>query len=184
MKLYIFYRIKDARGCVLDVPELYGFTNKKKLRDDFKEQRNMDIFHLIVKDVNETFIKDFIDRYKHRELSYQKMYTRNPINPMDKTTIEVLTCWAEIDRIMTKADIIFDELKRYVNPAIFYLKTEYIEALDDLYYLTVCKFSKPQLNTPSFAGLEDYSNEKGILQSNLDYDEFALYMYYVAYTYK
>lgn len=186
MKLYIFYRVKNALGKLLDVPELYGFTTKKKIHDEFIEQRNMDIFHLIKKDLSSDLTDEFIIRYKEKELHYQPMYTRNEINPMEKKQINVLTTWNEIDKVILKTDIIFTELSKYVSPTIIYLKDDIIQSLDVLYYTQMCKFMTKLHESDSyfFSGLVTENEEKDIIRSNLDYDEFALYMFYVAYTYK
>lgn len=183
MTIYTFYRIRNALGELTKDPELYAYTTNKKIRDVFISERNMNVFYLVRRNISSEFYKRFGERYKNRELSYQKMYTRNPYNPVDKSTIKVLTNWNEVDKIITKTDVIFTELMKYVNPGLCYLKKEYIKDLEDLYYTTVCKFAKPKLTSSIYDGFEDYSEENFIFQSNLDYDEFALYMYFVAYTY-
>ncbi len=186
MKLYAFYKIKNAKKKILDVPELYAFTYDKEIKDEFIKQRNMEIFHLIVKNMSKNDTKEFSKRFNRQELKYHEMYTKSEFDESQKRKIKVLTTWNEVESAILKVDIIFDELSKYVSPSVFYLKNEYIKDLDVLYYLTVFKFFKDKLvhNSYLFSGLESYEEDKEIMRINLDYDEFKLYMYYVAYTYK
>lgn len=194
MKLYAIYRIRNRNNIVLDVPELYAFSTDKKKIDEFLKERKMKYFFLKEKEIDKKMYKEFKNRYNRKELRYESLYTRNDINPNGKQVIHVLGTWDEIEDSSFRSDSkIFGELTKYVSPIIFSLKAKYVEALEILYYLEVCRFSWmehfPTATKHMFDGLMgggdiDRYGEQEIIRSNLEYDEFAFYMYFHGWMYK
>lgn len=193
MKVYIIYKVRNRNNITIDVPELYAFSTDKKLIDEFMKERKMKYFFVKEKDIGKKLYIKFQDKYNRKKLAYQPLYTRNEINPNTKRTIRVLGTWDEIEDSAMRSDYkIFEELARYVSPDVFALKTEYIKALETLYYLEVCRFSWMQEFPIGvrylFDGLmgdnrSEY-DEKEIIRTNLEYDEFAFYMYFYGWMYK
>lgn len=193
MKVYIIYRIRNRHNMLIDVPEIYAFSSDKKLINKFKNERKMEYFLIKEKDIDKKLYKEFKDKYNRKELHYESLYTRNELNPSGKQSVHILGTWDEIEDSAVHSDSkIFGELARYASPEIFAFKSKYIEALETLYYLEVCRFSWMQTFPLGvrhmFDGLmngdRDVYDEKEIIRSNLEYDEFAFYMYFHGWMYK
>jgi hypothetical protein len=173
---------------VLEIPEMFGFTTEKDIYKAFIDTRNMDIFYCNKTEITDKLYQEFITTYKARELQYLDVYTRSSIDPMKKEKITILSTWLELEGIVLKIDKVFEEMMRHSSPTVFRLKEKYIEALSTIYYLETCKFSYPHGFSDEidslFSGLYQSDDEKGVIKSNLDYDEFALYLYFNGYTFK
>lgn len=185
-KIWVIYRIRNSSKELLDVPMLFCFTTKEVIFKEFSDQRDMDLFYVQKREVKNDFAKEFIDRYKRKELHHENIYTRNQINPMEKEQITILTTWEEIEQPILKVDIIFKELSKYVSHHVYSLKQEFLSALDTICYFDICRFAWIQhVDKPVLGLFDGFYNDSGlIIPSNLDYDEFALYMYFNGYTYK
>lgn len=188
MKFYGIYKIRRKDNSLMDLPILFAFTNNKELFEEFVDQRNMDMFYVKKRDIDKKFYEKFLSRNKPQELSYQDLYTRNQFDPTKKTKIKVLSTWKEIESIILRSDMIFKEMTKYIQPSIYTFNDSFLDSLTSLGYMEVCRFISytfPDSTSGLFDGLRlDYDDKNEYYTPDIDYDEFALFMYFNGYTFK
>lgn len=190
MKFYGIYKIRRKDNSLIELPSLFAFTNNKERYEEFVEERNMDMFYVKKKDVDKSFYNKFLNHNKPHELAYQELYTRNQFDPTKKTKIRILSTWKEVENIVLQSDMVFKEMAKYISPSIYTINTSFLESLNDLGYIDVCRFmcySFPDNLSTLFDGLQidyDYDDRIYYEVSNIDYDEFALFMFFNGYTFK
>lgn len=185
MKFYGIYKIRRKDNSLIELPILFAFTNDKEIYEDFKSQRNMDMFYVKIKDVDKNFYEKFLKENRSQELSYQELYTKNQFDSSRKTKIRLLSTWKEIETIVLKTDMIYKELMRYITPTVYTLKESFLMDLNVLGYFNVCEFvgcDFPEAIKPLFDGFISYDKE--YQNPDIDYDEFALFMFFHGYTFK
>lgn len=184
MTFYGIYLIRRKDESLIELPNLFAFTNKKDIYEDFISQRDMSKFYTKKKEITKELYQKFVKMNKSLELSYQELYTRNEFDPMKKTKIKVLSTWKEIESVVLKGDMIFKELTKYITPSIYTLKESWLLSLTNIGYMNVCRFVGQSFSyeiSPLFDGI---CNGEYYEEPDIDYDEFALFMHFYGYTFK
>lgn len=186
MKFYTIHRIRDTKnGPIYDLPRFFAFTDDKKAIEDFKGQRNMSMFYISEKKISKEGY-DELEFNKNRDLLvYRGLYTKDEDG--DKTTISVLTTWNEIELLYKCNDNIMHELAKHVTSHVYTLKPEYIDTFMKLGYGDAIRYEWGSRDKyrPEFDGIIDkYGLDLPFGETDIQLDEFKLYMYFYRNTYK
>ena len=193
MKFYAIYKIRRKDESLIELPSLFAFTNDKELFEEFEEQRDMSMFYVKRKEIDKKLYEKFLKENKAYELSYQDLYTKNQFDLTKKTKVKILSTWKEVESTILNTDIIFKELTKYIFPSVYTFNDKYLETLKILGFMDVCKFvcgSFSENTSVFFDGLrtncDEYDEWDRIdyCDPDIDYDEFALFMYFNGYTFK
>lgn len=137
MNIYMFY-IKPSKEFEDSPPTLYAYTDKKKMSEQFKSQRNMDKFIYTKMKFSETEYKNFSRDYSKYQLAYGQFYTKSDMFGK-KVPVSVLCTWREEESILFNSDRIWDEYSKYLFDAKCF-KAEYLCALETLLFMKLYKF--------------------------------------------
>lgn len=148
MKLYRFYQSHSdealSSSIDLDVSDkypLYAFTNDKKLRDEFKEVRDMTKFIEFKDDVELSDYRDFANSHSRAELRSEKLKSFNGYGVEQFIlSVPVVCTWNEMDYLSDAMDLLLTDISYIDNPFIF--KEKYMKALKDLEYIKLWSIFK------------------------------------------
>lgn len=182
MKLYLFYKLPSEEFADNN-PVLYAYTTNKELADDFKRQRNMDVF-IFRKEAyfSKSEYKKFDEKYHKHELSYCQFYTKSFVFGK-KIPVKVLCTWKEEETILINSDRMWEEYSKHLFDTQM-LKSEYLIALEKLLFIRFYTFFKVKCvsNLDEFYDpyYSAYSSLGGLIveefKDNYSYDDFKLFL--------
>lgn len=186
--VYAIYQIRDSNNNYLDVPRLYAFTAKDKLLKKFKAVRKMSIFKVFTREMSGKDFMNFKAKYSTKELDDRKIYTKSD-DGVTKRVMRVVCTFEEIEMPVVHSDSIVMDAARFTKINVSLLSDQYIKALKTLGFFEFMKFSDTtdayigsSFNTDYPFDIGDYRNDNRLLK--LEFDEFALLMYFYGYTFK
>lgn len=187
MNIHAFY-IKPCTGFEGNPPTLYAYTEKLKLAEQFKLQRNMDRFIYkkikLAKDEYRSFFKDY-DKY---QLRYCQFYTKPDIISK-KIPVSVLCTWKEEESVIFNSDKLWKEYSKYLFDAKCF-KSEYIIALETLLFMKMYKFYHKGSEADYF--YDPYYTSYGpskefvmeVLNEQFEYDDLKIFLKFHQDTFK
>lgn len=144
---------------------LYGWTNDKKVFNLFKKQRNMDIFTIIVLNLDNNKNTLFSEKYKYNEITIEVLGLTHDYKYYKKIAIihEEYMCMKSTcdDFYIIISGLYYD----YINKNIF--KSKYVKILDNIKYFKMINISKKVNDGEDISIVDDLYSEY----------EIFLYMY-------
>ena len=153
LKIYKYYKklSDDIMKASMDLSledkyPLYAFTNDKKVREEFKNTRDMNNFIEIVTKVTKEEYKEFGNANSGALLNYYKYESHKGYNDeknVRMNDIQVLSTWNEKEAVNACLDNNVSSINENVAYDIlfpFMFKMEYIKALGKLMYLDIWKY--------------------------------------------
>jgi len=136
MKIYLIYKIYEAL-----TPILYAFTEDKNILNDFKSERNMNIFKVKEKTID----KENFERMRishHDYLLGRKSYITKALSSYSLTTsVKIVSTDAEEFSVFVQSDRIGKILGKYTDPIFGEIVNDKImKELNNLYYYSVIRY--------------------------------------------
>lgn len=184
-KLYVIYKIRPFKDAELyPIPKLYAWTVKKKILNQFKEERDMTQFVVKSKPIDgenssqQWKIEKFCLENNQTQLEIRSMYTKDKIYSQKKSIVNVLCTWNELQWVYTHGDGIYEELGRFVTDKYLCLQDNLKEALDKIGYREARDFQLAKLSGMYFESVNKSE------EVDIDVDEFGMFLYAFGSTFK
>lgn len=191
--VYLIFQIRNqARN--LDLIKLYAYTTKKKLLNDFIENRDMSLFRVEEKEVTDTDFTQFQIIHAKERLTTMHFETLEIINGKRKTkNVAVTGPIYEEEFIFLNSDKIMNEIAKTTIPTAKFLKDEYIRALQFFHYFEFDAYKSERAEFDSFySGFNFDCDDDSLygfpitehLYFNCKYDQLSLFIYFYGQTLK
>lgn len=186
MKFYKIYLVSLSYR-KLD-PLLYAFTDKKKLKERFEKERDMNTFRIIESRDKEEF--HYLVHYNNRLMLKDIILETSADDELNRRMpIHVVgTRREEDDLAKSIEDYLNFHVRKFKTPPWIFNKKYYL-ALDSLMYVKLYQWSRYQNGLPFHEDPEiiytsdiigrDYDSPDAIIEKNTDdfrYDEFAIFL--------
>lgn len=191
--VYLIFQIRN-RVRNLDVIKLYAYTTKKKLLNDFIENRDMSLFRVEEKDVPDTDFTQFQIIHAKERLTTMHFETLDIINGKRKTkNVSVTGPVYEEEFIFLNSDKIMNEIAKTTISTAKFLKDEYIQALQFFHYFEFDAYKSERAEFDSFySGFNFDCDDDSLygfpitehLYFNCKYDQLSLFIYFYGQTLK
>ena len=191
--VYLIFQIRN-RVRNLDVIKLYAYTTKKKLLNDFIENRDMSLFRVEEKDVPDTDFTQFQIIHAKERLTTMHFETLDIINGKRKTkNVSVTGPVYEEEFIFLNSDKIMNEIAKTTISTAKFLKDEYIQALQFFHYFEFDAYKSERAEFDSFySGFNFNCDDDSLygfpitehLYFNCKYDQLSLFIYFYGQTLK
>ena len=191
--VYLIFQIRNqARN--LDLIKLYAYTTKKKLLNDFIENRDMSLFRVEEKEVTDTDFTQFQIIHAKERLTTMHFETLDIINGKRKTkNVSVTGPVYEEEFIFLNSDKIMNEIAKTTISTAKFLKDEYIRALQFFHYFEFDAYKSERAEFDSFySGFNFDCDDDSLygfpitehLYFNCKYDQLSLFIYFYGQTLK
>jgi len=132
MTIWLYYMVSDAPTS--DTIPLFGYTTKKKVKDNFEKTRNMSLFITKKREITRTDYIKFQDGHQEKHLDMYSFVTGGPIGP---TAIYMAATTREAMKVYMTDDKVLNKLAMYTNPAFIFVKEKYRKILGNLFYYSL-----------------------------------------------
>lgn len=182
-KLHLFYKVRSVDGDRLPSTDLYAFTDKDDLAEEFQSTRSNHVFyHKLIgfddrKDLLH-FIKntDITKDLSTKRLVRSKFNTRlSPFsNKIYKVPI-VITAQEEWNIFVT-SDKVQEELSKLAKRNLHFVKDDYLKYLNDILYFQMYKYQS-HTNFYFYSGIDTSYDETTMYSYHVDEYRLFLYLY-------
>ena len=174
MNVYFIYKRNNGL-----LPELYGVTDNKEIRDVFLKDRDKTLFISLKKDFTKKDYKLFLSDHYGYELKYRNFDTddEKANGPLGKS-VSIVTTFNEEMQTYLKQDRVYEILAEYTNDFVTLFNDELLEALNLLGYFNIYKFC--HVCDEFVAGVQSFDSD---IDFPFKVDSFGLFLHMYGHTF-
>lgn len=136
MNVYFIYQKREGF-----TPFLYAYTEKKSIKDRFKDERNMSLFSITKNELSKKDLYRFEMDHRAYHLDVRAFETSTVIDDSVKRShVYLVATELEEMSVFTNSDKIIEEIAKHTSSISKAFNKELLEALNTLYYFEIYKY--------------------------------------------